>query len=191
LTAVRPSIAVPKSKGPADCASVACSWHGVSKIRINERIRDPVAFKFPENREFNREFLRIRPFRAFLCKISQINQRLAPKFPEMAGTGNFSARTGNFLNGTGNSLSLSGSVETLQRSRFNTWFRHSRPERSEGSSDSIPDGMESGLAAGSGKPDLAAPRNDAGVRSVRAGTRPGHGLRQPARGSAAMPANFP
>jgi hypothetical protein len=87
-------------------------------------------------------------------------QWVTVKFPERGGTGNFSARTGNFFGGTGNSISLIGSVETLYRSGSNTWFPHFRAERSEGSPDSIPDGMDSGFAARSRKPDLAAPRND-------------------------------
>jgi hypothetical protein len=78
----------------------------------------------------------------------------------MGETGNFPARTGNFFDGTGNSFSLIGSVETLCRSHSNTWFRHFGADRSKGSLDSIPVGMESGFAARSGKPDLSAARND-------------------------------
>jgi hypothetical protein len=68
-------------------------------------------------------------------------QCVAGEFPVPKRTGNFSARTGNFFGGTGNSISLIGSVETLCRSDSNTWFRHFRAERREGSPDSIPGGM--------------------------------------------------
>src|ERR1700680_584787 len=50
------------------------------------------------------------PFGRFLCPIDQINQRLAPKFPEHGGTGNFvagnrefSRRNREFFVGSGNS----------------------------------------------------------------------------------------
>src|ERR1700681_606478 len=36
------------------------------------------------------------PFGRFLCPIDQINQRLAPQFPEPGGTGNFYARNREF-----------------------------------------------------------------------------------------------
>jgi hypothetical protein len=94
--------------------------------------------KFPENREFNREFLRIRDHfslagtnfisyfnglsaNSLLCAkpgfLSQF-QCVAGKFPVLCGTGNFLRGTGNSLAGTGNSgnsLTLIGFMETIYR----------------------------------------------------------------------------
>jgi hypothetical protein len=92
--------------------------------------------KFPENREFNREFLRIRGHsglpganfisyfnglsaNSLLCAkpgfLSQF-QCVAGKFPVPERTGNFSRGTGNFFRRTGNSgnsLTLIGFMETI------------------------------------------------------------------------------
>src|ERR1700674_1185908 len=75
------------------------------------------------------------PFGRFSCPIDEINQRLAPKFPEhsrkpgigsqfqcvtpqfpeMTGTGNFLRGTGNFFDGTGNSFSLIDFMESMHQ----------------------------------------------------------------------------
>jgi hypothetical protein len=89
--------------------------------------------KFPENREFNREFSGIRgqfgalgansrshfnvlSANSLLSRKQRILEQfqcVAGEFPEMAGTGNFFAGTGNLSGGTGNFFSL---IDSRKRS---------------------------------------------------------------------------
>ena len=69
------------------------------------------------------------PFGRFSCPIDQINQRLAPKFPETLGTGNFFAGNREFsrhnrelFDGTGNPSTLTGFMETI--GIFRSWSTH-------------------------------------------------------------------
>jgi hypothetical protein len=91
--------------------------------------------KFPENREFNREFsgfstdsalrsadfhshFNVLPSNSLSVQNRQIFSRfqcVAGQFPVLERTGNFFARTGNLFGGTGNSNTLSGFMETMYR----------------------------------------------------------------------------
>jgi len=64
------------------------------------RLRSSPHPKFPSNSlrtgNLTGNFSGFGPFGRFLCPIDQINQRLAPQFPEVIGTGNFFARNREF-----------------------------------------------------------------------------------------------
>jgi hypothetical protein len=118
--------AAPPASGPAS-KSVTRAL-GTSIARGQHGGGPDLNLKFPENREFNREFFEFSADSALLgadsrsdfnalqpnslltarAEIASQFQCVAREFPVLERTGNFFAGTGNFSGGTGNSFSLRG-----------------------------------------------------------------------------------